>query len=87
MNTRYEEDFEEEIERNDKRSYLHEECNEYDDEDEDDVLLQEKQAWLYEQAIRGQARQRAASQLQAVLRRCVRFGYVYKGAKYKITIK
>ena len=63
------EDFEDDIEGDRNESNPEEESYEYEDDDEDNALIPEKRAWLYEQALRGQARQRAASQLQAVLRR------------------
>ena len=76
MKFRYAEDFEEETEGDNNESNPEDESFEYED-DEDNALMPQKQAWLYEQAIRGQARQRAASQLQAVLRRLILISYKY----------
>ena len=66
---RYADDFDEDIRGATNETYLEDDSYEHEEDDEDQSLIPEKQAWLYEQALRGRARQRAASQLQAVLRR------------------
>ena len=66
---RYAEDFEDDFEVNGKESNQEDNSFDYDDDEDENALIPEKRAWLYEQALRGQARQRVASQLQAVLRR------------------
>ena len=62
-------------------SCIDDDYNEYEDDD-DDILLQEKREWLLDQAVRGQARQRAASHLEAVLNR-YKIQYVFR-IEYKI---
>ena len=82
---RYAEDFEEDEMDDDGNIGNHMNLNregegEFED-DEEDILLDGKRAWLYDQAIRGQARQRAATQVEAVLRRYAiftsSFSYAY----------
>ena len=70
-NIRYADDFDEDIRGATNETYLEDDSYEHEEDEEEQSLIPEKQAWLYEQALRGRARQRAASQLQAVLRRWI----------------
>jgi hypothetical protein len=70
MEDDYCEDFEEEDEDED------EDEDEEEDEDTDQVVAKQKEAWLYDQAIRGRARQKAAEALNSQQKSCI--GYQEK---------